>query len=322
MSVFTTVTQDQLSIWLKGYSIGTPIDLQGISSGIENTNYFVTTSHGKYILTLFEKLSFSELPYYLNLMVHLSSHGIPCPSPIKSLENKFFGSLNGKPASLVTFLPGNQLEHPVPEQCAHVGALLANMHLSALSFPEKMNNTRGPKWREDMAPKLIPLLPPEEATLLQKELQFQSLYQFKDLPQGVIHADLFRDNILFDHDTIGGIIDFYFACNDALLYDLAIVANDWCMDENGKFNDANLLALLRAYHYIRPLTSDEKNSWPIMLRAGALRFWISRLYDYHLPREGEITHAKNPAHFRQILQGHLLTQARLAEIWVRVELSG
>ena len=322
MSVFTTVTQDQLSIWLKGYSIGTLIDLQGISSGIENTNYFVTTSHGKYILTLFEKLSFSELPYYLNLMVHLSSHGIPCPSPIKSLENKFFSGLNGKPASLVTYLPGSQLEHPVPEQCAHVGALLANMHLSALSFPEKMNNTRGPKWREDIAPKLIPLLPPEEATLLQKELQFQSLYQFKDLPQGVIHADLFRDNILFDHDTIGGIIDFYFACNDALLYDLAIVANDWCMDENGKFNDANLLALLRAYHYIRPLTSDEKNSWPIMLRAGALRFWISRLYDYHLPREGEITHAKNPAHFRQILQGHLLTQARLAEIWVRVELSG
>ena len=316
MSVFTTVTQDQLSIWLKGYSIGTLIDLQGISSGIENTNYFVTTSHGKYILTLFEKLSFSELPYYLNLMVHLSSHGIPCPSPIKSLENKFFGGLNGKPASLVTYLPGSQLEHPVPEQCAHVGALLANMHLSALSFPEKMNNTRGPKWREDMAPKLIPLLPPEEATLLQKELQFQSLYQFRDLPQGVIHADLFRDNILFDHDTIGGIIDFYFACNDALLYDLAIVANDWCMDENGKFNDANLLALLRAYHYIRPLTSDEKNSWPIMLRAGALRFWISRLYDYHLPREGEITHAKNPAHFRNILQGHLLTQARLTETWV------
>jgi homoserine kinase type II len=249
-------------------------------------------------------------------MVHLSSHGVPCPSPIKSLENKFFGSLNGKPASLVTYLPGSQLEHPVPEQCAHVGALLANMHLSALSFPEKMNNTRGPKWREDMAPKLIPLLPPEEATLLQKELQFQSLYQFKNLPQGVIHADLFRDNILFDHDTIGGIIDFYFACNDALLYDLAIVSNDWCMDENGKLNDANLLALLRAYHYIRPLTSDERNSWPIILRAGALRFWISRLYDYHLPREGEITHAKNPAHFRQILQGHLLTQARLAEIWV------
>jgi homoserine kinase type II len=316
MSVFTTVTQDQLSIWLKGYSIGTLIDLQGISSGIENTNYFVTTSHGKYILTLFEKLSFSELPYYLNLMVHLSSHGVPCPSPIKNLENRFLGSLNDKPASLVTYLPGSQIEHPVPEQCGHVGALLAKMHLSALSFPEKMNNPRGSKWRESIAPKLIPLLPLEDTTLLQKELQFQSMCQFKDLPQGVIHADLFRDNILFNNDTVGGVIDFYFACNDALLYDLAIAANDWCMTADGKLNDANLLSLLRAYHYIRPLTSDEKNIWPIMLRAAALRFWISRLYDFHLPREGEITHAKNPAHFRQILQEHLLTQARLTETWV------
>jgi homoserine kinase type II len=316
MSVFTTVTQDQLSIWLKGYSIGTLIDLQGISSGIENTNYFVTTSHGKYILTLFEKLSFSELPYYLNLMVHLSSHGVPCPSPIKNLENRFLGSLNDKPASLVTYLPGSQIEHPVPEQCGHVGALLAKMHLSALSFPEKMNNPRGSKWRESIAPKLMPLLPLEDATLLHKELQFQSMCQFKDLPQGVIHADLFRDNILFNNDTVGGVIDFYFACNDALLYDLAIAANDWCMTADGKLNDASLLSLLRAYHYIRPLTSDEKNIWPIMLRAAALRFWISRLYDFHLPREGEITHAKNPAHFRQILQEHLLTQARLTETWV------
>ena len=316
MSVFTTVTQNQLSIWLKGYSIGTLIDFQGISSGIENTNYFVTTSHGKYILTLFEKLSFSDLPYYLNLMVHLSSHGIPCPSPIKNLKNRFLGSLNDKPASLVTYLPGSQIEHPVPEQCAHVGILLAKIHLSALSFPEKMDNSRGPKWRESIAPKLIPLLPLEDVALLQKELQFQSLCQFKDLPQGVIHADLFRDNILFNNNTIGGVIDFYFACNDSLLYDLAITANDWCMTENGELNEANLLALLRAYHHIRPLTSGEKSIWPIMLRAGALRFWISRLYDYHLPREGEITHAKNPVHFKQILQRHLLTQARLAEIWV------
>lgn len=316
MSVFTTVTQEQLSTWLGSYSLGTLIDLQGISSGIENTNYLVTTTHGKYILTLFEKLIASELPYYLNLMVHLSHHGIPCPSPMANLDNKFLGYLNGKPASLVTHLPGSPLEYPTPEQCAQVGTLIANMHLSGLSFPEKMGNPRGPKWRETIVPTLIPLLPVVEADILKKEMHFQSLYQFGDLPRGVIHADLFRDNILFNKNSVGGVIDFYFACNDFLLYDLAIAANDWCIVENEKLNEVHMLSMLQAYHYTRPLTSTERNVWPVVLRAAALRFWISRLYDYYLPREGELTHAKNPDYFRRILQSHLLSQAKQAQVWV------
>jgi homoserine kinase type II len=305
MSVFTRVTEAELSAWLADYSLGHLVDLQGIESGIENTNYFVTTTNGRFVLTLFEKLSAAELPYYLDLMAHLARHGIPSPAPVANRHNRFLGELNGKPACIVSRLAGASLTRPDAAQCAVVGAMLAQMHLAGQSFPRTMRNARGPEWRRMACGKLQPFISAEDCALLEAEIAFHEAHTLAHLPQGVVHADLFRDNVLFDGPCIGGLIDFYFACNDALLYDVAITVNDWCVDADGALDAVRTRAFLGAYAEARPFAAAEREMWPVALRAAALRFWISRMYDLHLPRESEMGNTHDPEQFKRILQHHI-----------------
>ncbi len=305
MSVFTTVSFEALQIWLRQYRIGELLELKGIASGITNTNYFVTTGNGRYVLTLFENNSFNELPYFLNLMAHLADNGIPCPHPVANVDGAYLGELSEKPAALVTCLRGGSLEDPQAVHCAEMGAVLARLHLAGQGFDQPMDNPRGPHWRNATAATLTPFLDADQHALLARELTCQATLRLIELPQGVIHADLFRDNVLFDDDKLTGLIDFYYACNDALAYDLAITVNDWCTNVDGRLDQARVHAMLRAYHGVRPLTAPEGQAWPMLLRAAALRFWLSRLYDKHYPQAGELTHAKDPEHFKRILQGHI-----------------
>jgi homoserine kinase type II len=313
MAVFTSVTEAELTAWLKDYSLGQLQELQGISSGIENTNYFVTTSNGRFVLTLFEKLTASELPFYLNLMAHLARHGIPCPAPMANRHNRFLGELNGKPACIVSRLSGKSVTAPSVAQCAAIGAMLGQMHSAGQSFAQNMPNPRGAAWRAATAPQVLRFLDAAQAALLNEECAFHAQHDLLQLPQGVIHADLFRDNVLLEGDRVGGLIDFYFACSDALLYDVAITINDWCLQTNHKLDTARAQAFLRAYHAVRPLQESERIAWPRMLRLAALRFWLSRLYDKHLPRDGELVNAHDPAHFEQVLKNHL---AMASAIWL------
>lgn len=307
MSVFTKVSEEQLAEWLQRYSLGTLVELKGIAAGIENTNYFVTTSLGRYVLTLFERLHESELPFYLNLMSHLAGHGIPCPGPIADRDNRLLGRLNGKPATLVTCLPGRPVLEPAVHHCRIIGGALADMHVAGRSYAGNLPNPRGPKWWRETAPQVLPFLDEPCRALLNAEMTDQADARARDLPRGPVHADLFRDNALWDGapgaERLGGIIDFYFAGVDALLFDVAVTVNDWCIDtRDGTLDEVRSAALLAAYRAIRPFTDGERDAWPLMLRAAALRFWLSRLFDFYLPRAGELTHAHDPEHFRRILE--------------------
>ncbi|WP_047532560.1 homoserine kinase [Methylotenera sp. N17] len=302
MSVFTTLTSDDVRDWLTQFSIGQFQSLKGIAAGITNTNYFVTTDAARYVLTIFEKNDFDELPYFVNLMAHLAQHGVPCPAPIMDKQGIALHRLKSKPALMVSCLQGRDISTPNVAQCQAVATTLANMHLAGLSFHQQSHNQRGQGWRTMTAQQVMPKMQADQSALLQAELDYQHGLDLTALPHGVIHGDLFRDNVLFDGDRLGGFIDFYYACHDVLAYDVAIAANEWCISEHGSFDTAKRDAFLAAYQAVRPFELAEQQHWQALLRRAALRFWLSRLYDYHFPVAGELTHAKDPMHFEQILR--------------------
>lgn len=307
MAVFTEVSPAAAQALLTRLQLGELRALRGIEGGIENTNYFVTTDTGEFVLTLFERLSAEQLPFYLHLMRHLAHAGIPVPEPQADARGEILHSVCGKPAAVVNKLHGRSQLAPQAVHCAAVGAMLARMHLAGQGFERQQPNLRGLPWWNETVPVVLAHLDAEQAALLQSELAYQNHIAassaYTALPRGPVHADLFRDNVMFDGEQLTGFFDFYFAGVDTFLFDLAVCLNDWCIDwATGAHDAARFDAMLVAYQSVRPLSAAERSLLPAMARAGALRFWISRLWDYHLPREAQVLTPHDPRHFERVLR--------------------
>jgi homoserine kinase type II len=315
MAVYTTVSADDLAAWLTRYALGAVREFEPIAAGIENTNYFLTADNGCFVLTLYERLPAEELPFYLNLMAHLARAGVQAPAPEPDRSGALWSFLNGKPAGLVARLDGVPVERPQIPHCAAAGDALARMHVALGNYRGRLSNRRGPAWWRQAARAVRSFLSAEQNDLLASEIKFQAKFAKTRLPRGAIHGDLFCDNVLFDGERVSGIIDFGFAATDALVYDLAIAVNDWCSIPEGACAGAldppRSDAMVAAYEAVRPLGTEERTLWPVVLRAAALRFWLSRLYDLYLPRSGELTHAHDPAPFERILRHRVTRDATL-----------
>jgi len=321
MSVYTTIDTPQLQSFLSNYNVGELVDFEGISDGIENTNYFVNTSQGRFVLTIFEQHSFEEMQYYLNLMHHLADHKVPSANPVADNDGQYLSHFKDKPIALVERLDGGSITRITVDHCRQLGAAMGKMHSAGLSFSMHQDNPRGPEWCAHTAQRVKPKISAADQQVLDVEIEFQKLQRHAEMPRGVIHADLFRDNALWASaskpaDTFSGIIDFYYSCDDVLLYDLAVTANDWCSNDNSSLDQEKVRALLSAYNEHRVLTEIEQQYWPAMLRAGALRFWLSRLQDKHFPREGELVHTKNPDEFKAILCDRVTNGETYLNFWL------
>jgi len=310
MAVYTEVSFDEAAAFLNALNLGQLQNIKGAAGGIENTNYFVDTDQGQYVLTLFERLSFEQLPFYLHLMQHLAAHGIPVPDPAGDAKGNILHELKGKPASVVSKLRGHSELAPTAAHCTGVGEALARMHLAGLDYPRRQPNLRGLAWWNETVPVVLPHLTPEQSNLILGELAYQNHVAAssacRSLPSGVVHADLFRDNVMFEDGKLTGFFDFYFAGCDTFLFDIAVCLNDWCIDlATGAKDDERSAAFMAAYQAVRPLAAQERQLLPAMQRAGALRFWLSRLWDLHLPREAAVLKAHDPSHFERVLRERL-----------------
>jgi homoserine kinase type II len=301
MSVYTSVNIKELKIWLQDYAFDNLTDYQGIKSGITNTNYFLMTAHDRFVLTLFEKNTIEDLPYFVDLMSHLATHSFLCPKPILKKNGIALSILKNKPALIVTCLKGKEVTNPEVNHCKAVGKSLAELHVKSANFVAQHQNTRDLSWIKKTAETLFNELPQDESKLLKEEILYQEKQNYK-LPKSTIHGDLFKDNVLFLNDEVSGFIDFYYACTDYLILDVAIAVNDWCVNSDGSFDESRLNAFLDAYKKIRSFNDNEDQAWNDVLRLASLRFWVSRLNDFYHAEEGELTFIKDPNHFKKILK--------------------
>ena len=311
MAVYTDVGDAELEAFLAEYDIGQADALKGVAEGVENSNYLLTTSKGQYFLTLYEKrVERKDLPFFLGLMDHLSARGINCPRPIHGRDGNAVRELAGRPAAITTFLHGLSPRRIAVKHCAPIGEALAKLHLAGQDFALKRPNALSVAgWRPlfDGSRAHADGVAKGLAQELSDELAFLEAHWPKSLPAGVIHADLFNDNVFFLHDELSGLIDFYFACNDALAYDVAICLNAWCFEADRSFNATKARALLQAYEKIRPLTAAERTALPLLARGSALRFLLTRLYDWiHTPPDA-LVKRKDPLEYLGYLRFHRAT---------------
>ncbi len=301
MAVYTSINLADLSNWIKEFNLEGPLDFKGISSGVTNSNYLITLPDSNYILTIFEHNHIDELPFYVNLMTYLAKNNFSCPMPVEDKKGQALGFLKEKPALMVSFLDGKEKAIIDANSCYLVGKNLAKLHLIANDFTELNQNTRGLCWMSDIYKSLKKHINHDDQKIIELEINFQLSLDNTDLPEGIIHGDLFRDNVLFLNDNVSGFIDLYYACNERLVYDIAITINDWCINEDGKINKLMYIEFIKGYESERKLTENEQDRLNKDLRLAALRFWLSRLEDFYNAKEGEIISIKDPNHFKAIL---------------------